>query len=154
MPAPGATRRPGGEAVITRLADIVVIQGPRSWLDDDEAAQQGWLHALQDEQVGRALVLVHEQPEAAWTVASLAREVAMSRSAFAARFTELVGEPVMRYVTRWRMELASAALADGASVGELAGRLGYESEAAFSRSFKRVLGETPGTVARRARSRV
>jgi AraC-like DNA-binding protein len=82
-------------------------------------------------------------------VASLAQELAMSRSAFAARFTELVGEPVMAYVTRWRMQVAVSALKDeGASVSELADRLGYRSEAAFSRAFKRVIGTPPGAVRR------
>jgi AraC-like DNA-binding protein len=80
-------------------------------------------------------------------VASLAEELAMSRSAFAARFTELVGEPAMQYVTRWRMQVAHEALrSDGATVAELAGRLGYRSEAAFARAFKRVIGVPPGAV--------
>lgn len=80
----------------------------------------------------------------------LAREQAMSRSAFAARFTELVGEPVMQYVARWRMQVAAGSLRDeGATVGELAARLGYRSEAAFARAFKRVTGEPPGAVRRR-----
>src|SRR5699024_10914696 len=85
----------------------------------------------------------------AWTVAALADELAMSRSAFAARFTELVGEPVMHYVTRWRMRVAVSALRDdGATVAELAHRLGYRSEAAFARAFKRVIGVAPGSVRR------
>jgi len=143
--------RPGGEAVITRLADILVIQGIRAWLEHDATARQGWLYALRDEQIGQALALVHRSPDTPWTVASLAREVAMSRSAFAARFTELVGEPVMRYLARWRMDLASAALAEGATVGELASRLGYESEAAFSRAYKRIVGQSPAAAARQLR---
>ena len=86
-------------------------------------------------------------------MASLADELAMSRSAFAARFTELVGEPVMEYVTRWRMQVAVGALRDeGATVGELADRLGYRSEAAFSRAFKRVIGVAPGAVRRTERA--
>ena len=141
--------RPGGEAVITRLADVLVIQAIRSWIDTDPMAQTGWLGALRDDQVGRALSLIHAEPARDWTVAVLAREVAMSRSAFAARFTELVGEPVMQYVTRWRMRLAMNALRDeGATVAELADRLGYRSEAAFARAFKRVIGVAPGSVKR------
>jgi AraC-like DNA-binding protein len=137
--------RPGGEAVITRLGDILVIQAIRSWIETDPAARTGWLGALQDPQVGRALALVHREPARDWTVAGLAGEVAMSRSAFAARFTELVGEPAMAYVARWRMHLALNALRDeGATVGELADRLGYRSEAAFSRAFKRIIGVAPG----------
>jgi AraC-like DNA-binding protein len=141
--------RPGSEAVITRLGDILVIQAIRSWLETDPAAQTGWLGALQDEQIGRAIALIHRDPARDWTVASLAGELAMSRSAFAARFTELVDEPAMQYVTRWRMQVAVSALRnDGATVGELASRLGYRSEAAFARAFKRVIGVPPGAVKR------
>jgi AraC-like DNA-binding protein len=141
--------RPGSEAVITRLGDILVIQAIRSWLETDPAAKTGWLGALQDEQIGRAIALIHRDPARNWTVASLAVELAMSRSAFAARFTELVDEPAMQYVTRWRMQVAVSALRnDGATVGELASRLGYRSEAAFARAFKRVIGVPPGAVKR------
>ena len=143
--------RPGGEAVITRLADILVIQAIRAWIETDPAARTGWLGALQDRQIGRALALIHRDPARAWTVEALARELAMSRSAFAARFTELVREPAMQYVTRWRMQVAQSALAEeGATVAELADRLGYRSEAAFARAFKRVIGVPPGAVRRQA----
>jgi AraC-like DNA-binding protein len=145
--------RPGGETVITRLADILVIQAIRSWIDHDPAARTGWLGALRDRHVGGALALIHRDPAHAWTVASLAERVALSRSAFAARFTALVGEPVMRYVVRWRMHVALARLEDDdASIAELAGRLGYESEAAFSRAFRRVIGVWPGAIRRRDRA--
>jgi len=141
--------RPGGETVITRLADILVIQAIRSWIEQDPAAQTGWLGALQDKQIGRAISLIHRDAARAWTVASLAAEVAMSRSAFAARFSELVGEPVMHYVARWRMHVALVRLKEEDSpLGELATRLGYQSEAAFSRAFKRFLGVSPGAVRR------
>jgi AraC-like DNA-binding protein len=144
--------RPGGETVITRLADILVIQAIRSWIASDPSARTGWLGALQDRQIGRALALVHRDPARAWTLASLAGEVAMSRSAFAARFKALVGEPAMHYVARWRMHVALSWLEeDDTPLGELASRLGYESEGAFSRAFKRFLGFSPGAV-RRARS--
>jgi len=138
---------PGGETVITRLSDILVVQAIRAWLARDPAAQTGWLGALRDKQIGRALALIHRDPARAWTVASLASEVAMSRSALAARFTELVGEPVMRYVARWRMHLALTRLKESdSSLGEVASRLGYQSEAAFSRAFKRCIGISPGAV--------
>lgn len=141
--------RPGGEAVITRLSDILVIQAIRSWIAQDPAGQRGWLGALQDRQIGRALAVVHRDPARAWSVSSLAAEAVMSRSAFAARFTELVGEPAMRYVARWRMHAALRSLKeDGVRLGELAGRLGYRSEAAFSRAFKRFMGVSPGAVRR------
>src|SRR3954453_23069649 len=143
--------RPGGEPVIPRLADVLIIQAIRWWMESDPSAQSGCLGALRDDQIGRALALIHGDPARAWTVATLADELAMSRSAFAARFTELVGEPVMRYVTRWRMRVAVNALRDeGATVAELADRLGYRSEAAFARAFKRVVGVAPGSVKREA----
>jgi AraC-like DNA-binding protein len=149
MGAEARSLRPGGEAVITRLADILVIQAIRAWMETDPAARTGWLGALQDPQIGRAISLIQREPARDWTVASLARELAMSRSAFAARFTELVGEPAMQYLTRWRMNVAFGALRDdGATVGELAARLGYRSEAAFARAFKRVVGVPPGAVRR------
>jgi AraC-like DNA-binding protein len=149
MAAEAREPRPGGEAVITRLGDILVIQAIRSWIDTAPVAHTGWLGALQDPQIGRAISLIHRDPARPWTVAMLARELAMSRSAFAARFSELVGEPVMQYVTRWRMHVALSALKDqGATVAELAHRLGYRSEAAFARAFKRVLGVPPGAVKR------
>jgi AraC-like DNA-binding protein len=151
MAAEAQELRPGGEAVMTRLADIVVVQAIRAWIETDPTAQTGWLGALRDRQIGRAISLIHRDPARPWTVALLARELAMSRSAFAARFSELVGEPVMQYVTRWRMLVAVDALREeGATAGELARRLGYRSEAAFARAFKRVIGVPPGAVRRRA----
>jgi AraC-like DNA-binding protein len=141
--------RPGGDAVITRLADVLIIQAIRWWIETDPSAQTGWLGALRDDQIGHALSLIHGDPARAWTVESLADELPMSRSAFAARFTDLVGEPVMQYLTRWRMRVALNALRDeGATVAELADRLGYRSEAAFARAFKRVIGVAPGSVKR------
>lgn len=143
---------PGGETVITRLSDILVVQAIRAWIAQDPAAQHGWLGALQDKQIGRALALIHRDPARPWTVASLASAVAMSRSSLAARFTEIVGEPVMRYVTQWRMHLAVTQLReDDASLGSLASRFGYQSEAAFARAFKRALGASPGSYRARAR---
>lgn len=144
-----AELQPGGEAVITRLADILVIQAIRSWIAEDPAAQTGWLAALRDQQIGRAIALLHRDPARRWTVASLAAEAAMSRSAFAARFTEVAGEPVMRYLWRWRMQLAVTLLEqDDTPLAVLANRLGYESEAAFSHAFKRFAGVAPGAVRR------
>jgi AraC-like DNA-binding protein len=149
MAAEARELRPGGEAVITRLGDILVIQAIRSWIENDPTARTGWLGALRDPQSGRALALIHAEPARDWTLAALAGELAMSRSAFAARFSELVGEPAMGYVTRWRMQLALGWLRDeAATVGECAARLGYRSEAAFARAFKRVTGVPPGTVRR------
>jgi AraC-like DNA-binding protein len=139
--------RPGAEAVVTRLADVLVIQAIRAWLES-AGTVPGWLRALRDPQVGRVLALVHRAPGEPWTLDRLAREARMSRSAFAARFTELAGEPAMHYVARWRMHVAGIALARGVRVGELSRRLGYESEAAFARAYKRVVGTTPGAARR------
>jgi len=139
--------RPGGETVITHLADILIIQAIRTWIDSAPEADRGWLAALRDDQVGRALAAIHREPEKDWTVGSLAKEVGMSRSGFSARFTNLVGEPAMRYLTQWRMQLARAQLQESSdSLSVLADRLGYQSEAAFCRAFKRVFGVPPGSV--------
>ncbi|MEU8035550.1 AraC family transcriptional regulator [Streptosporangium sp. NPDC049078] len=139
--------RPGGETVITRLADILVVQAIRSWLDSAPEANRGWLAALRDEQVGQALALLHRAPERQWSVASLAREVGMSRSAFSARFTELVGESAMRYLAHWRMQLARMHLRRTSEpLSVVARRFGYQSEAAFCRAFKRAFGVPPGNV--------
>ena len=143
--------RPGGEAVVTRLADILVIQAIRAWMDEDPAARSGWLGALKDRQIGRALALVHREPAHPWTLAALASAIGMSRSAFAARFTDIVGMPAMQYVARWRMHIALARLrSHDEGIAALAGRVGYQSEAAFSRAFKRFVGVAPGAVAREA----
>ncbi len=124
---------------------MLAVQAIRSWLTRDPAAQTGWLGALQDEAIGRVISAVHRDPAQPWTVGSLAKTAVMSRSAFALRFSELVGETPMRYVTRWRMNVAQAWLREGdLSLSELAGRLGYQSEAAFSRAFKRYTGVSPG----------
>lgn len=137
--------RAGGETVITRLADILVIQAIRSWLSAHADQQRGWLGALRDPQIGRVIQRVHREPGRPWTVDSMAAEAGMSRSAFAARFTLLVGDSAMRYVARWRMNLAVSALREGPmTIAALASDLGYESEAAFARAFKRVVGCWPG----------
>ncbi|PJI47343.1 MAG: AraC family transcriptional regulator [Pseudomonas sp.] len=149
MESEARAMRPGGETVITRLADILVIQAIRAWIEQDPAAQTGWLGALQDRQLGRVLSLIHRDPAGDWSLASLADAAAMSRSAFAARFAEKVGMPAMHYVTRWRMHVALSWLQEREiAVAELAERLGYQSEAAFSRAFKRFIGVSPGSVRR------
>jgi AraC-like DNA-binding protein len=139
--------RPGGETVITHLADILIIQAIRSWLDSAPDANRGWLAALRDKQIGRALSAIHRAPEKVWSVTSLAKEAGMSRSGFSARFTDLVGDSVMRYLTQWRMRLARSHLLDQSeSLSLLAERVGYQSEAAFCRAFKREFGVSPGNV--------
>lgn len=141
--------RPGGDVIVSRLCDIIVVQAIRTWIEHDPAARTGWLGALRDARIGRALAAIHRTPAADWTVATLADEAMMSRSAFAARFTEMLGEPAMRYVTRWRMQVAHDLLSSGEHTVAAAGRaVGYDGEAAFSRAFKRTTGRSPGAVAR------
>lgn len=143
--------RPGGEAVMTRLADILVIQVLRRWLATVDAPPTGWLAGLRDPQVGRALGGMHARPGEEWTLASLARQASMSRSAFAERFSALVGEPPMRYLAGWRLERAHAELAGtDEPIASISRKVGYSSEAAFSRAFKRHHGVTPGAVRRGA----
>ena len=147
-----AGRRPGGETVVTRLADILVIQAIRSWIAHNPDAQTGWLGALHDDRIGPSILYIQREPERDWTVESLASAVSMSRSAFASRFRELVGESPIEYLTRWRMHSAVTWLCEGdQTIAEMAMRLGYKSEAAFSRAFKRVIGDAPGQVRRAAR---
>ncbi len=139
--------RPGGETIITRLADVLVIQAIRSWLDTAQEADQGWLAALKHPQLGRALAAIHRAPEKDWSVTSLAKEAGMSRSAFSARFSDKVGEPVMRYLTTWRLQLARKALeSSDQPLADIAEAHGYSSEAAFSRVFKKQFGFAPGTI--------
>jgi len=147
MAAEATELRPGGETIITRLADILVIQAIRSWMAEDPTAQTGWLGALQDKQIGRAILLIQREPAKAWTVAMLAKELAMSRSAFAARFKMLVGESPMQYITQWRMHIALTWLKEkDLPLSAMAEQLGYQSEASFSRAFKRYVGISPGAV--------
>lgn len=154
MAAEADDPRPGGETVITRLCDVLVVLAIRAWLETAPAARTGWLGALQDPRVGPAILQLHRDPGRDWTVSSLAAEAAMSRSAFAARFRALVGESPLQYVTRWRMQLAARRLRDdGASLAEVAQESGYRSEAAFSRAFKQWTGRPPGVVRRAGASR-
>jgi AraC-like DNA-binding protein len=108
------------------------------------ADRNNWLSCLRDQYVGRALMALHAQPSRDWTLEALAAEAALSRSAFAERFTQFVGQPPMQYLTNWRMQLATNYLRSGnESVASIANRVGYESEAAFSRAFKKVVGAPP-----------
>jgi len=135
---------PGARSLLAKLAELMFVEAIRRFAALQPADQRGWLAGLRDRHVGRALALLHASPAHAWTVDSLAREVAMSRSAFAERFVELIGEPPMQYLTRWRLALAAQRLRTGNdTVGRIAERAGYESEAAFNRAFKREFGMPP-----------
>jgi AraC-like DNA-binding protein len=143
--------RPGTETVISRLTDIIFVQALRAYIEDQEPGDGGWLSALRDPKIGLALGLIHREPERDWTVAALAESVAMSRSLFAARFSALVDTPPLAYLTRWRMSLAARLLVrERLTAGEVARRVGYESEAAFSKAFKRRFGLPPSTYRRQS----
>ncbi len=143
--------KPGTETIVSRLTDVLFVQVLRAWVTTLPEGGGGWLGALRDPQVAAALAHVHRSPERRWTNASLAAGVGMSRSRFAARFTRLVGEPPLGYLSRWRLLTAAGLLHDSAlSLGEIAARVGYESEAAFSKAFKRRFGSPPGAYRRRA----
>lgn len=149
LAAEAAQPRPGSEAVITRLGDILVVQAIRHWVETEGVQRSGWLRGLHDRQVGRALALMHRRLAEPWTLAGLAAEVGLSRTAFAGRFTRLVGEAPMAYLTRWRLGVAQARLREArVPLAQLAGEVGYESEAAFSRAFRREVGVTPGAFGR------
>lgn len=136
---------PGAKLVIHRLVELVWIQLVRTHIASSPAATRGWLKALSDSQIGVALSLIHEQPATQFSVAGLAHSVGMSRSAFASQFTRLVGEPPLHYVARWRMLKASQLLKDHKrTLAEVALAVGYDSEAAFSKAFKRWSGQAPG----------
>lgn len=143
-------RAPGGSTIVTRLTDVLVVHAIRAAIEAGHT-EGGWLGALRDSRIGRALDLVHGAPREPWTVDSLAEKVGMSRSSFFERFTALVGEPPAQYVARWRMHLAARWLREeSASVAEIADRVGYASEAAFSKAFKRLVGAPPSDYRRDA----
>lgn len=146
--------RPGSEPILTRLADILVVQAIRHWLQTAEAKDRSWIAALRDPQIGTALRRMQVELDSPWTVETLAREVGMSRSAFAARFSELVGEGALRHLTRLRLERARTEMAEGVHpVPVVAARHGYSSEAAFSKAYRKFWGEPPGDIRRRNRVR-
>jgi AraC-like DNA-binding protein len=142
--AESAAQREGGECMLARLSELMFIEVVRRYLARLPAENVGWLAGLRDEGVGRALAKLHERPTREWTLDDLAREIGMSRSALAERFTKFVGIPPMQYLARWRIQLASSWLSTTAlTVAEIAERVGYGSEAALSRAYKRWVGVAP-----------
>ncbi len=136
--------RPGGSLVIQQLAYALLVQALRRYVDDESSRGSGWLFALADKQLSKAMYCMHEKPDHPWTLQELAGTVGMSRSTFALRFKETVGTSPMEYLTRWRMLLASSRLeTSGDLLSEIALSLGYDSENAFSKAFKRVIGCSP-----------
>jgi AraC-like DNA-binding protein len=144
--AESSRARPGSRSVRLRIAELVFVEVLRSYLMTASEDGASWLGGLRDPIVGRALARLHAQPARAWTLPELAHEAGASRSVLAERFTYFVGHPPMLYLTRWRMQLAASRLAAGAGpVSAVAAEVGYESEAAFCRAFKKVTGVTPGS---------
>ncbi|UCU99394.1 AraC family transcriptional regulator [Acidovorax radicis] len=142
-------RRPGRDVVLARLLDVLLIEALRS--APGSAASPGLVRGLADDRLAVAMRRMHEQPSASWTVAELAREAAMSRSAFFARFSRLVGVTPMEYLLGWRIALAKSLLREGVTVGDVAARVGYSSASAFSVAFTRNVGRPPAHFARRDR---
>ena len=139
-----ADARPGANSMLAKLAEFMFVEAMRRHMATLPPEGKGWLAGVRDAHVGRALSLLHADPERAWTVDRLAREAALSRSALAERFTHLVGESPIQYLTRWRLALAAQALRSGSeALTRIAERSGYESEAAFNRAFKREFGVPP-----------
>jgi len=134
----------GSAAVLGKLAELLFVEGVRRYVTALPEGQTGWLAGLRDRMVGRALALLHARVAHPWTTEELAREVGLSRSAFAERFTGLIGVPPMHYLANWRLQLAAVRLRESAAAtAQIASEVGYESDAAFSRAFKRTFGTTP-----------
>jgi AraC-like DNA-binding protein len=143
--------RPGAESMLAKLAELIFVEALRRHAENLPPGINGWLAAVRDPHVGRALALLHEEPSRPWTVDELSRAVALSRSALGQRFAALVGEPPMQYLTRWRLALAAQALrATAEPLSRVSERSGYETEAAFNRAFKREFGVPPAAWRRAA----
>jgi AraC-like DNA-binding protein len=145
---------PGGEGVLSRISELMFVELVRRHVEALPPNRSGWLAGLRDPHVGRALTALHASPGDAWTVDGLARAVGLARSSLAERFAALIGEPPMQYLTRWRMQVAAGLLAtthDG--VAAIGARVGYASEAAFNRAFKKSVGVPPATWRRRRAGR-
>lgn len=138
------SRRPGSEAVLERMSEMMFVDAVRHHLDVLPEDAGGWLAGLRDRFVGKALTLLHARPAEPWTIEGLAEAVGLSRSALHERFVALVGQPPIQYLTHWRMQLSTRLLREThATVASVALDVGYDSEAAFTRAFKRIVGEPP-----------
>jgi AraC-like DNA-binding protein len=137
-------RRPGSDAMLARMSEMMFVDAVRRYADSLPAQSAGWLAGLRDRFVGRALALLHEQPAADWSIDELGRRVGLSRSALHERFVQLIGVPPMQYLAQWRMQAAARLLLETrANVAAIALEVGYDSEAAFARAFKRLAGKPP-----------
>jgi len=139
-----AARRPGADAMLSRMSEMMFVEAVRRYVDSLPEGSAGWLAGLRDRYVGRALALLHARPSDPWTVETLGSQVGLSRSALHERFVRLVGHAPMQYLTSWRMQLASGLLRNtNSTVASIALEVGYDSEAAFARAFKRTVGAPP-----------
>ena len=147
------SQRPGGEALVQPLIEALFVYAVRTWAAAGQGDALSWLAASRDEAVGRAVQAIHDHPKKEWTVEALARVGALSRAAFARRFSASLGVPPLTYLMRWRMALAARYLRDrSSSIAAVADHVGYRNEFAFSRAFKRVHGMSPGQLRRSAES--
>jgi AraC-like DNA-binding protein len=136
----------GGETILSKLSELLFLQAVRQYLEGLPAGSTGWLSGVRDRHIGMALRLMHGRPADRWTLDALAREVGLSRSAFAERFATLIGAPPMQYLSNWRLQVAAQSLErHGMSIAQVAAGVGYESEAAFNRAFKKQVGVPPGS---------
>jgi AraC-like DNA-binding protein len=142
---------PGAATVLSKMSELLFVEAIRRYLASLPAQQRGWLAGLRDVAIGKALALIHTRLAEEWTARTLAREVGMSRSVFADRFTALIGAPPRRYLTTWRLQVAADKLREGRlSIAEAAFEVGYQSDVAFTRAFKREFGASPAAWRRQA----
>lgn len=145
-----AAQRPGSQDILARLSELLFVEAVRAHIEQLSGKATGWLAALRDPALARALAALHSSPMHPWTAEGLADEACLSRSAFAERFTTIVGQPPMSYLTRWRMVLAGQRLRESTeTIAQIAEAVGYESESTFSRAFAREMGVAPGAWRRR-----
>lgn len=143
--AESSSPKPGGETILSKLSELIFLQAIRTYMDELPADSRGWVAGLRDRHIGQALLLLHSRPAEDWTLDALAREVGMSRSVFADRFAQVMGAPAMQYLAHWRLQLAARLLeSPRMSIAQAAADVGYGSEAAFNRAFKKQVGMPPG----------
>jgi len=146
--------RAGGEAVLSKLSEVLFVETLRTYIAHLPPEQTGWLAGARDPEVGKTLALMHRNPSHPWTLASLAKDVGVSRSVLAERFARMVGCPPMEYLTRWRMQLAARRMLDRPdALSEIATSVGYDSDNGFNRTFRRYFGEPPARWRKQHRAR-
>jgi transcriptional regulator GlxA family with amidase domain len=145
--------RAGGEAVLAKLSEVLFVETLRTYIAHLPSEQTGWLAGARDSEVGKTLALMHRDPARPWTIASLAKEAGLSRTVLAERFRHYLNEPPMAYLTHWRLQLGAQMLGSTShSVSQIAAEVGYESEAAFNRAFKREFGVPPARFRNQSKS--